>query len=118
MRYLTRDEWEFYAELRSERGIERANRFKSRAAKHNGPMRESKSDFSCIHVDEDGTSWVEKMFIPDRHFDSAQKLEVERDLEIKINSPYDCTGRPFSWAVDVFNVANGAWVYRHMGLDV
>ena len=59
-----------------------------------------------------------KVFFEGEYWDEEDKEAFRDDNWIEINSPYDCTGKTFTWAIDSFNVPNGVVAYIRYAIDV
>ena len=66
---------------------------------------------------EDGESIWEKRLYPGSRWSETEKLNFIEESWVYINSPYDCTGQWFTWAIDVFNVPAGVVVYIFSAID-
>ena len=67
--------------------------------------------------DYDGV-WT-KVFFPGERWDKEAMREfIDSNWTCCPNSPYDCTGAIFTWAIDCFNVPSGVVVYIREAMDV
>ena len=71
--------------------------------------------------DEDGESMVDYTIIPDNGETDEEILEYIRNSPVfigSINSPYDCTGKRFTWSYYFHRVPCGIVLYHHSHLDI
>lgn len=96
--------------------------FRERVDLLTDPLRFPISTFSRRRYDEDGEGWRDYGIIP-----SDLVHEAEGDIDgwlwslfgVEINSPYDCTGRPFTMMIDWHLNPDGSVSFVHwMSLDV
>lgn len=121
MSRMTRDDWMVYGILRSLRGKDYAEKYRHKRNKRN-------AEFG-IGLPKQETGWtvavsfgmdttLVKQFIP-RKMSAEEKAEFEDRNWIDLpNSPYDCTGKPFTHWIAFYEVHGGVWVYHSIGLDV
>ena len=68
---------------------------------------------------EDWESWYEYAIMPDFEEESDEEMQRNIDeLRVEINSPYDCTGKPFSSWIHWKRTKAGVVIIRRMSLDV
>ena len=71
--------------------------------------------------EDDGECWINYGLFdfPDDYTDDEIRECLHEELWVSINSPYDCTGKPFTMWIDWHRNPNGmVSVIHHMGLDV
>lgn len=68
---------------------------------------------------EDWESWYEYTIMPDFEEESDEEMQRSIDeLRVEINSPYDCTGKPFTSFIHWKRTKAGVVIIRRMSLDV
>lgn len=75
----------------------------------------------AILVKEDNDGYVEKQFF-DHPFTDEEKRRFEEDNRIYTGCAYDCSGRPFTRWIEIFNIETSfgakSVVYHSIGYDV
>ena len=68
---------------------------------------------------DDWDSWYEYVIMPDFEEESDEEMQRNIDeLRVEINSPYDCTGKPFTNFIRWKRTKAGVVIVRHMSLDI
>ena len=72
-----------------------------------------------VYRDDNCDSWYEYTIMPDFEEESDEEMQRSIDeLRVEINSPYDCTGKPFSSWIHWKRTKAGVVIIRRMSLDV
>lgn len=105
-----------------EKIIETKRKYRARlkeecADKYLYPYNKKGKIVACSSNNDWETFW-RKVFFEGEHWDEEDKEAFRDDNWIEINSPYDCTGKTFTWAIDSFNVPNGVVAYIRYAIDV
>lgn len=78
-----------------------------------------KSAWNFVCFDGEGIDAIlyEKMFVP-YHLTEEEKEAFREENEIRIFSPYDCTGQIFTVWIDFYEIPQGTWIYHCKGIDL
>ena len=66
----------------------------------------------------DSEYWYEYAIVPADGWTDADIAKAVKGLYVEINSPYDCTGKPFTVYIHWKRTKVGVVIVRCMGLDV
>lgn len=117
MSRMTRDNWLVYAIFREIDGKERAEQYRHKinATRAKYRTKDESSPWALIKYDEDG-GYIEKRFLP-YHLTAEEREEWYDSIEIRINSPWDCTGQRFTAWISFHEIPGGTWIYHCTGID-
>lgn len=113
----TRERQEAYGDfIRQTRGdirrMERDDRLHSLRASWRNPEWK-------IYYSDDSEYWSEAVILPDDGVTDDETVnEFVRDIEVTINSSYDCTGKPYTCWVHWSRQPAGIVIVHRLGLDV
>lgn len=111
---MTREHWEIYAILRN---IDRnkADEYKRKIRVKHCRVITQDDGWNVAYSNDDSITY--KRFFQG-HFTENEWEDFCEDTEVRIYSPYDCTGRMFTVSLEKYRVSNGTWVYHKMAMDI
>lgn len=119
MSRMTRDNWLVYAIFREIDGKAKAETYRHKVNAKNAELGINgdgeKSPWTLVKYDEDG-GYIEKRFLP-YHLTAEEQEDWYDSIEIRINSPWDCTGQRFTAWISFHEIPGGTWVYHCTGID-
>ena len=115
--YINRIHWEIFCIIKKTLGEESAKDYLSTLRKRKSAPYKSAWNFVCFDEDGINTCRYEKQFVP-YHLTEEEKEVFREENEIRIFSPYDCTGKIFTVWIDFYEIPKGTWIYHCKGIDL